>query len=83
MARKVHDKALDSREARRRLKIRGKPYYRAIERELHLGYRRLGDGQAGIWVARHYVGEQSYKVQKLGIADDVSDADGVAVLSVW
>ena len=83
MARKVHDKALDSREARRRLKIRGKPYYRAIERELHLGYRRLGDGQAGTWVARHYVGEQSYKVQKLGIADDVSDADGVAVLSFW
>src|SRR5262249_54799696 len=83
MARRVHDKALDSREARRRLKIRGKPYYRAIERGLHLGYRRLGDGQAGTWVARHYVGKQSYEVQKIGVADDVSDADGVAVLSFW
>ncbi len=83
MARRVHDKALDSREARRRLKIRGKPYYRAIERGLHLGYRRLGDGQAGTWVARHYVGEQSYEVQKIGIADDVSDAEGVAVLDFW
>jgi len=36
MARRVHDKTLDSRDARRRLKIRGKPYYRAIERRLHL-----------------------------------------------
>jgi len=83
MARRVIDKTLDSREARRRLKIRGKPYYRTIERELHLGYRRLGGGQAGTWVARHYVGEQSYEVQKIGIADDVSDADGVAVLDFW
>src|SRR5262249_11130748 len=49
MARRVHDKALDSRDARRRLKIRGKPYYRALERGLHLGYRRLGGGQAGTW----------------------------------
>src|SRR5262249_10166620 len=32
MARRVLDKSLDSRDARRRLKIRGKPYYRVIER---------------------------------------------------
>ena len=83
MARRVLDKSLDSRDARRRLKIRGKPYYRVIERGLHLGYRRLGGGQAGTWVARFYVGEQSYEVQKIGIADDVSDADGVAVLDFW
>jgi integrase len=83
MARRVHDKTLDSRDARRRLKIRGKPYYRAIERGLHLGYRRLGDGQAGTWVARHYVGAQQYEVERIGTADDVSDADGVAVLDFW
>jgi len=83
MARRVLDKSLDSRDARRRLKIRGKPYYRVIERGLHLGYRRLGGGQAGTWVARFYVGEQSYEVQKIGIADDVSDPDGVAVLAFW
>jgi len=83
MARRVLDKSLDSREARRRLKIRGRPYYRVIERGLHLGYRRLGGGQAGTWVARFYIGEQSYEVQKIGIADDVSDADGVAVLDFW
>jgi len=83
MARRVLDKSLDSRDARRRLKIRGKPYYRVIERGLHLGYRRLGGGQAGTWVARFYVGEQSYEVQRIGITDDVSDADGVAVLDFW
>jgi integrase len=83
MARRVKDATLDSREARRRLKTRGKPHYRQIERGLHLGYRRLGGGQAGTWVGRHYVGKQSYEVQKIGIADDVSDADGVAVLDFW
>src|SRR5262249_16980604 len=83
MARRVHDRNLDSREARRRLKIRGKPYYRAIERGLHLGYRRLGDGQAGTWVARHYIGEQHYEIERIGAADDNSDPDGVAVLDFW
>ena len=83
MARRVHDKTLDSRDARRRLKIRGKPYYRAIERRLHLGYRRLGDGQAGTWVARHYVGDQQYAVERIGTADDMMDADGVAILDFW
>jgi integrase len=83
MARKVRDATLDSREARRRLKIRGKPYYRVLERGLHLGYRRLGGGQAGTWVARHYVGDQQYEVERIGVADDVSDADGVMVLDFW
>jgi integrase len=83
MARKVRDATLDSREARRKLKIRGKPYYRALDRGLHLGYRRLGGGVAGTWVARHYVGEQSYRVEKIGMADDVSDADGTVILDFY
>jgi integrase len=82
MARRIKDQTLDSREGRRKLKPRGKPYYRAIERGLHLGYRKLRGG-AGSWCARHYVGEQSYVVESLGIADDVSDADGEAVLDFW
>ena len=41
MARKVRDNALDTREARSKLKPQGKPYWRTIERGLHLGYRRL------------------------------------------
>jgi integrase len=82
MARKVKDRALDSREARGKLSARGKPYWRAIERGLHLGYRRL-KGRAGTWWARHYVGNQAYEVESVGAADDLSDADGVAILDYW
>jgi integrase len=82
MARKVKDKELDTREARGKLKPRGKPYWRTIERGLHLGYRRLS-GKAGTWWARHYIGDQQYEAEALGNADDLSDADGVAILSYW
>src|ERR1700682_2511724 len=80
MARTVRDALLDSRTARSRLKARGKPYFRSIEPGLHLGYRKPLSGP-GKWVARHYVGEQSYEVETLAVADDYSDADGGAVLS--
>jgi integrase len=82
MARKVKDRELDSREARGKLKPRGKPYWRTIERGLHLGYRKL-KGKAGTWWARHYIGNQDYEIEALGPADDLSDADGVAILSFW
>jgi integrase len=83
MARRIKDSTLDSREARRRLNVRGKPYWRLIEQGTHLGYRRLGGGQAGTWCVRQYVGDQEYKVEKIGIADDMSDADGIKVLNFW
>jgi integrase len=82
MARRIRDTTLDSREARRKLKVRGKPYWRAIEKGLHLGYRRL-KGKAGTWVTRHYLGNQSYVTEAIGPADDLSDADGVAILDFW
>jgi integrase len=82
MARKLKDRSLDSREARGKLKARGKPYYRTVEEGAHLGYRRL-QGRAGTWVARHYAGKQQYEVKAIGAADDLSDADGVAILSYW
>jgi integrase len=86
MARTIRDRTIDSREARGRLKARGKPYYRLIEEGLHLGYRkprgrRGKPAPAGKWVSRRYDGEQSYTVSTIGVADDFSDADGVAVLS--
>jgi integrase len=80
MARTVRDANLDSRTARSRLKARGRPYFRALEPGLHLGYRKPLSGP-GKWVARHYVGEHNYEVETLAIADDYSDADGVAVLN--
>jgi integrase len=82
MARKVKDKTLDTREARGKLKAQGKPYYRIIEPGLHLGYRKL-KGTAGTWLARHYLGNQAYEVERIGTADDLSDADGEAILDYW
>jgi integrase len=86
MARTIRDASLDSRAARIRLTPRGKPYYRQIEPGLHLGYRkprgRKGKpATSGQWVTRIYVGGQSYKVKKLGVADDFADADGHAILN--
>jgi hypothetical protein len=83
MARRVLDRYLDSKDARRRLASRAKPYFRAIERGLHLGYRRLANGAAGPWVARHYLGDQRYEEEAIGHADDLCDADGVAILTYW
>jgi integrase len=80
MARTIVDTSLDSRTARSKLKARGKPYYRSLEPGLHLGYRRPSRG-SGKWVARHYIGGQAYEVEVIGIADDFSDPDGVAILS--
>src|SRR5688500_11407019 len=82
MARRIRDANLESREARSKLKVRAKAYWRAIDRGLHVGYRRL-KGKPGTWIVRHYLGKQSYKVERVGIADDFADADGVAVLSFW
>ena len=78
MARRIQDKILDSKDARRKLQPRAKPYWRSIERGLHLGYRRLRD-VAGPWIARRYLGNQRYDEQAIGIADDLSAADGLRV----
>jgi integrase len=86
MARRTPDARLESRESRSRLASRGKPHYRLLEPGLHIGYRRLKGRKgrpavAGTWVARHYVGGRSYVVEKIGVADDFSDADGTIILS--
>jgi integrase len=80
MARTVRDANLDSRTGRSRLRARGRPYFRALEPGMHLGYRKPLAGP-GKWVARHYIGDHHYENETLAIADDFSDADGVAVLS--
>jgi integrase len=82
MPRKVRDKDLGSREARARLKPRGMPFYRSLDKKLHLGYRRI-KGKAGTWWCRHYLGNQQYDVEPIGIADDQSSANGVDILDFW
>jgi integrase len=79
MARTVRDSNLETRAARGRLKARGKPYYRSLDEGLHIGYRK-GKG-AGKWVVRYYTGQQTYQVETIATADDLSDANGVDVLS--
>src|SRR5690348_8326319 len=78
MARTVRDTNLETRTARLRLAIRAEPYWRAIDPGAHLGYYRGRRG--GSWIARRYQ-EGRYRKSVLGTADDVSDADGVAILS--
>lgn len=80
MSRSVRDATLETRTARSRLEPSGKPYYRGLEPGLHLGYRKSASG-AGKWVARHYLGRGAYEVETIAVADDFSDADGVAILS--
>jgi integrase len=80
MARTVKDANLGSREARRRLTARGKPYYRVIDEGLHIGYRKPQAG-AGKWVLRLYNGGQAYTVETIAIADDRSDPNDATVLS--
>ena len=82
MPRKVKSRKLDSRTARSELKPRGMPYYQSLDKKLHLGYRRI-KGKAGTWWARHYLGSQQYEVESLGIADDLSDADGAEIFDYW
>jgi hypothetical protein len=78
MARMVRDANLETRTARARLKVSGKPYYRAIDPGLHLGYRKGRAG--GKWVIRSYIGDGAYQVETIATADDSADPDGIAVL---
>ncbi|MER8688754.1 integrase [Mesorhizobium sp. M1136] len=86
MAKRVRDAHLETKTAREKLKARGKPYYKSIGPRLHVGYRKGKTG--GVWVARFYLGKAEsekdcYRVQKIGIADDMQDADGKTVLDFW
>ena len=79
MARTVRDAKLETRTARGQLKPATKPYFRAIDTGLHLGYRKGKTG--GVWVMRRYLGDQGYSVEKIGTADDTLDADGATILT--
>src|SRR5271157_2193288 len=80
MARTVRDTNLETRAARLRLTARRKPYWRLLETGLHLGYRRTKEG-GGSWIARRFIGEGRYLETKIGTADDLQDADGLALRS--
>lgn len=79
MARQVKDSKLDTREARKRLKVQDEPYWRSLDTGLHLGYRRRSNG--GSWIVRRYTEAGKYQKQKLGTADDIQDADAAKTLN--
>src|SRR5262249_10818019 len=80
--RALKDAKLSTRQARLKLPVQGKPHWRLVEEGLHIGYRRLHN-RAGNWVVRTYTGNrnQPYETETIEAADDLSDADGVHVLS--
>ena len=78
MARTVRDARLETRTARQKLVSRHEPHWRAIDAGMHLGYRK-GTRKAS-WLARFRRPDGHYAKSVLGIADDVQDADGTAIL---
>lgn len=81
MAKRVRDADLETRAARSKLKVRGKPYYKVIGPGLHVGYRK--GKRSRVWVVRRYAGASTYTVETIAKADDYEDANGADVLTFW
>ena len=73
---------LQSKTARKRLKVRSSAYFSNIGSGRALGYRKQTAGHAGKWIFRRtneVTG--SYSKETIGTADDLSTADGIEILS--
>src|SRR5262245_58148681 len=81
MARSVKNAKLDTRSARRSLKPNKNPYWVRVGKREHLGYRKGARG--GSWIARITLPNDKYKFQSIGTADDLQDADGIAVFDYF
>src|SRR5262245_35374562 len=81
MPRAARSIKLETRTARARLPARRAPYFVKVAKGLRLGYYR-GSG-AGTWIGRRYRGNGKYETTSIGIADDTTDADAVAVFDFW
>lgn len=80
MAPRVRSSRLETRSARLRLAIRGKPYSVPIMRGVHLLYRR--NKTAGPFMVRVCRSGEDW-TEPLGTADDHDEADGKNVLTYW
>ena len=78
MARTVQDTNLESLEARSQLAPRHKPYWHLLDQGCHLGYYK-GE-ELRVWIARFPLGKGRFTEHRVGLADDFTDADGVAVM---
>jgi predicted RNA-binding Zn ribbon-like protein len=81
MPRATRSAKLDTRTARLKLAARSAPYFVKLHQGLQLGYARGAKG--GSWIGRRYVGKKRYEKQKLGIADDLVEADGAKIFDFW
>jgi integrase len=81
MARSARKTSLESRTARAQLPMRRAPYFVKIAKGLRLGYYR--GSAAGTWIGRRYRGGGCYNTVALGLADDLTDADGSKVFDFW
>ena len=82
MAGTVRHTKLESHTARARLKPGRQPYWQAlVAGRVHLGWQRWKGDPAGRWLLRRYVGDRTYRVTAIGLADDNASADGERVLS--
>jgi integrase len=67
MSKQLQETTLTTRSARASLKEG--TYWRGLDQDIHLGYRRSKRG--GRWLVRWYEGQGKYRQQVLGVADDV------------
>jgi integrase len=81
MPRKARNERLETRTARLKLAVRREPYWFTFQEGRALGYRRLGSGKGGTWIARRYDPAEGRTYQALGDADDYLDADGADILT--
>lgn len=66
MSKPVTEAPITSRAERRRLAIG--VHWRAIDPDVHLGYRKRDRG--GVWLVRWYLGDGKYRQLSVGTADD-------------
>jgi integrase len=80
MARRVRSSSLETRSARLKLKVRGKPYWQRINEGLSVGYRRNASG-SGSWSMRAADGRGGNWIKVLAPADDFEGTAGA--MSFW
>jgi integrase len=79
MARTIRDSQLGSRSARAKLAPRHAPYWLPISPGRAIGWRRK-DKAAGVWYARLRTDDGLRYQDVVGVADDILDADGHAIV---
>jgi integrase len=82
MAGRVKDANLESRTARGRLKRGRNVHWKSlVPGRVALGYQVWKAARDGRWILRRYIGDDKYRSETLGRADDRDPADGVHILS--